>query len=265
MQNKLLHSQYIEITNKVKVAIPKFGDVYKCEVEYLTIAHHLTDMPFSRMAELWINKIDYSQITFYDLFVQAIYELQILCSENQERITMYFGDGQKRIKNLDKMFFYDLDIHDLLIAKNANDEFLIISKSSGEVVFTQDTMDKTADAIRKIIGEQKDLRKEDIGGASGRYVLDRAVKVYKRELQKQKMNPRQYSALESYIVAMVNMSDFKYDFESVMNISYVQFVLSLKQLMHIKHVENIALGIYTGNIDIEKIDKQCQNYFSLEN
>ena len=125
-------------------------------------------------------------------------------------------------------------------------------------------MDKIAVAIRKILGEKRDDRKEDIGGASGRYVLDRAVTLLKRDLKKKAKNPRQYSVLESYLVTMVNNKDFKYNFETVMNIKYIEFTLSVKQILHNIHISNIAIGVYTGNVLSEKLSTKDQSCFVLE-
>ena len=119
--------------------------------------------------------------------------------------------------------------------------------------------------IKTIIGTQKDKRKEDIGGASGRYVLERSVKVLKREIKKLQDHPRQYSYLESCLVTLVNTEKFPYNFETVMNVKYILFVLSLRQFVHTNSVDNINLGIYTGNIPMYKISNKDQNYFLLEN
>lgn len=265
MRSKILTDDYIKITDKVKVAIPLFKDVYEYEKEYFLIAHHLTDMPFTRMAELWLAKIDYVTITFYDLFIQALYELQILCTGTPEQVSQMFGVSFSPSPDLVSLFFVDLDVGNLVILKHKNGSFIVIDKLTHEVVFDEDIIDKTADALRKIIGTQKDKRKEDIGGASGRYVLERSVKVLKREIKKLQDHPRQYSYLESCLVTLVNTEKFPYNFETVMNVKYILFVLSLRQFVHTNSVDNINLGIYTGNIPMDKISNKDQNYFLLEN
>lgn len=265
MRSKILTDDYIKITDKVKVTIPLFKDVYEYEKEYFLIAHHLTDMPFTRMAELWLAKIDYATITFYDLFIQGLYELQVLCAGTPEQVSQMFGVSFSPSPSLIDLFFVDLDISNLVILKHKDGSFIVRDKITYEVIFDEEIMDKTADALRKIIGTQKDKRKEDIGGASGRYVLERSVKVLKREIKKMKDHPRQYSFLESSLVTLVNTEKFPYNFETVMNIKYILFVLSLRQFVHTNYVDNINLGIYTGTIIADKVSQRDQDYFALEN
>lgn len=63
---------------------------------------------------------------------------------------------------------------------------------------------------------------------------------------------------------MVNNKDFKYNFETVMDISYVEFILSVKQILQNIHVANIDLGVYTGNILADKLTDKDRSYFALE-
>lgn len=63
---------------------------------------------------------------------------------------------------------------------------------------------------------------------------------------------------------MVNNKDFKYNFETVMDISYVEFILSVKQILQNIHVANIDLGVYTGNILADKLPDKDRSYFALE-
>ena len=63
---------------------------------------------------------------------------------------------------------------------------------------------------------------------------------------------------------MVNNKDFKYNFETVMNIKYIEFTLSVKQILHNIHISNIAIGVYTGNVLSEKLSTKDQSCFVLE-
>ena len=85
MQNKIFLNDTITINQYVQVYIPTFKEVYENEDDYFLLAYHLTAMPFTRRAELWLNKIDYITLNFYDLFIQALYELKILsCGTDEE-------------------------------------------------------------------------------------------------------------------------------------------------------------------------------------
>lgn len=49
-----------------------------------------------------------------------------------------------------------------------------------------------------------------------------------------------------------------------MDMSYVEFILSAKQILQNIHVANIDLGIYTGNILADKLTDKDRSYFALE-
>ena len=49
-----------------------------------------------------------------------------------------------------------------------------------------------------------------------------------------------------------------------MDISYVEFILSVKQILQNIHVANIDLGVYTGNILADKLPDKDRSYFALE-
>lgn len=264
MQNKIFLDNYIKINDYVELYIPTVREVYKNEDDYYLLSYHLTAMPFTRRAELWLNKIDYITLNFYDLFTYALYEMKVLASNDTQMITKMFGTHKKSNPNIGNLFFRGFDIKNIEIRYTEDKHYLVADSTNQHILFNETDIDKTAEVLRKIIGEKKDNRKEDVKGASGRYVLERAVKVLKRKLKKEAECPRQYSIIESYIVTLVNNKDFKYNFETVMDISYVEFILSVKQILQNIHVANIDLGVYTGNILADKLTDKDRSYFALE-
>lgn len=79
-------------------------------------------MPFTRRAELWLNKIDYITLNFYDLFIQALYELKILSCGTDEEIIKLFGANKKRNTNIFSMFFRGFNISDIQICMTTDNE-----------------------------------------------------------------------------------------------------------------------------------------------
>lgn len=65
-------------------------------------------MPFTRRAELWLNKIDYITLNFYDLFTYALYEMKVLASNDTQMITKMFGTHKKSNPNIGNLFLEDL-------------------------------------------------------------------------------------------------------------------------------------------------------------
>lgn len=110
MQNKIFLDNYIKINDYVELYIPTVREVYKNEDDYYLLSYHLTAMPFTRRAELWLNKIDYITLNFYDLFTYALYEMKVLASNDTQMITKMFGTHKKSNPNIGNLFFRGFDI-----------------------------------------------------------------------------------------------------------------------------------------------------------
>lgn len=108
MQNKIFLDNYIKINDYVELYIPTVREVYKNEDDYYLLSYHLTAMPFTRRAELWLNKIDYITLNFYDLFTYALYEMKVLASNDTQMITKVFGTHKKSNPNIGNLFLEGL-------------------------------------------------------------------------------------------------------------------------------------------------------------
>ncbi len=61
------------------------------------------------------------------------------------------------------------------------------------------------------------------------------------------------SELQSLIVAMVNSSEFKYDYETVKKISIYQFNQSVHQIINKTDWSNRMHGVYAGTVDAKRL------------
>jgi len=77
----------------------------------------------------------------------------------------------------------------------------------------------------------------------------------KRMERKRRNGEEEPSQLEQLIVALVNREEFKYDYESVKNLTVYQFYRSFYQIIHKVNYDNLMTGAYTGNVDTTKIKK----------
>lgn len=87
------------------------------------------------------------------------------------------------------------------------------------------------------------------------YILDRAKK--KREREKARLQNKQdsksSSALDGVILFLVNNCNFKYNFETVKNITLYDLYASYKQINKNAEIDNIMSGYYFGTVDLKKI------------
>ena len=88
-----------------------------------------------------------------------------------------------------------------------------------------------------------------------KYMLQRA-----REKQKRNKNRKSDSQIESLIVALVNAPEFKYDFESVLNLTIYQFNESVRQIIKRVDYNNRMFGVYSGTINAKEMSQDDLNW-----
>lgn len=180
--------------------------------------------------------IDFTKINDFELFCLTFPKLQAM------DVSMIFGD---------------LDLKTFAPAINENSkEVVLIQKDTG-VKIDRAVHSMISTCLRKIL----DLPKDDKapGNEEARkYMIDRARKKQKRRMRKSKSQG--VSQLENYIVALVNSSEFPYDYMSVRDLSIYQFYASLKQIVHKVHYDKTMIGFYAGTIKLEDLPKDSRTW-----
>ena len=65
------------------------------------------------------------------------------------------------------------------------------------------------------------------------------------------------------VVALVNTSEFPYDYDSCMNLSIYRFNQSAKQIGHKIAFDNTMIGVYAGTVDTSKMtNKDCLSWIA---
>lgn len=72
-------------------------------------------------------------------------------------------------------------------------------------------------------------------------------------LEKKSKEENAGSWLEPLVSAMVNCDSFKYSYETVWQLTFYQFMDAVRRIQKINDYQNLSMGIYTGNIDTEKM------------
>lgn len=100
-----------------------------------------------------------------------------------------------------------------------------------------------ADTIRKINLLEKVTSKPGNESAH-KYLLKR-----ERRKQLRSTKKKQEPYLEKLIIALVNTTEFPYDYDSCMNLSIYRFNQSLRQIQHKIAFDNTMMGVYAGTIN----------------
>ncbi|WP_206459448.1 hypothetical protein [Anaerovorax sp. IOR16] len=240
MGNKisLLKCGKVPITPQLYVRIPTVGEVLDDEQTYFSILSSLIATPSSHMVQLDKVGIDFTEIKDYDLFLMLFDMLK------SEDLSLFFGD------------------------MNTSNFEMGINNQNGETVFYNETNNimidmfvysQIVEILRKITLSEKKVIKPANEEAK-RYLLEKEKKKLKRSMRE---GYKPY--LESLVIALVNTTEFKYNYEEVMNLSLYKFNQSFKQIQSKISFDNTMVGVYTGNIDTSKIsDKSCLSWLSIQ-
>lgn len=228
----LLYSSAYPITEKISLVVPKVGEILDQEEDYYACVSMLTGMPIDFMVQLDDIGVDFAEISDYELFL------------------ILFGT----IKSMNTgLIFGDLDLSRFEYAKNTQTGMNVVYDEEDDIVIDRVVQTRIANTLRKIHHLEKDHRKP--GNKEARdYMLERARKKQKRKKR------RHESQLSQLIVAAVNTEQFKYNFETVRDLTIYQFNESIRQIQHKVDYDNKIHGIYAGTVDPKSISQDDLNW-----
>lgn len=238
MENKksLLKATSIDIAPNLTLRIPTVGEILNNEQEYYNIVSTFTTTPFQYMVQLADMGIDYTEITEYELF-KILFPLYAKFD-----LSMLFGD---------------LNTSDFEVYTLKKDDSQVIYSPSNDITIDKSTYNDLVDAIRKINLFEK-VKSKPGNEHMKEYLL-------KKERKRQKRNAKKpYKPyLEKMVVALVNTSEFPYNYESCMDLSIYNFNQSFKQIKQKIIFDNTMIGVYAGTVDVSKMtDKDCLSWIS---
>ena len=213
---------------KLSIRIPTVGEILEDEQNYYNIISSLTASPYQYMVQLNdVFHIDYTTITDYELF------MMLFSAYLQSDLSIVFGD---------------LNISDFKI-KIDNQQNILMSSSSG-IEINEKVYNDLANIIRKINLLEKVNYKPGNESAK-KYLLE-------KERKKQKRNAKKpYEPyLEKIVIALVNTSEFPYDYDACMDLSIYRFNQSFKQIQHKIAFDKTMIGVYAGTVDTSKLSNK---------
>ena len=236
MENKkcLLNATSVEIVPNLFLRIPTVGEILEDEDKYYGIVSSLTASPFQYMVQLDDMGIDYTQITDYQLF------MMLFPMYAQSDLSLIFGD---------------LDTSDFNVYINQDDDSQVIYSPSNNIVIDELVYNDLADMIRKINLFEK-VKSKPGNESARKYLLEKERKKQKRNAKK----PR-FPYLEKMVIALVNTSEFPYNYETCMDLSIYKFNQSLQQIQRKIAFDNTMVGVYAGTVDTSKMtDKDALSW-----
>ena len=222
----LLHASSVQIIPNLTVRIPTVEEILGQEETYFQIVSAFTSTPFQYMIPLDDMGIDYTKITEYELF-QMLFPVYA-----QSDLSILFGD---------------VDLSDFSIYIRETDKETILFSPKNNIAIDEPVYHKLADTIRSIHLIEKVKSKP--GNESARtYLLEKEPARQKRAARK----PHS-SHLEKLVVALVNTSEFPYDYRSCMELPIYQFYQSFQQIQHKIQFDHTMTGVYAGTVDTSRM------------
>lgn len=231
----LLYKDFIPVGDRIKVRIPKLRDIIEKEDEYFGMVSIFTATPYDFMAELDDIGIDFTELNEFDLFML----LSVGLAESDM-----------------SLLFEDLDFSLFERAVNEQNGNLVLIDREHDIVIDRGVLAEIAMALRKI-HHIEPSRKKPGNEEAKKYMIERARK---KRARNRKRNAA--SQLEQLIVALVNTEQFKYNYESVLDLSIYQFNESVAQVVTKIDYDNRMHGVYAGTVDIKHMSQDDLTWLS---
>lgn len=225
----LLYADSYPINDQISVVIPSLGEVIDNEDEYYSLITAFTSTPVDMMVQLDDAGFDFATMSDYELFLLIFNGIK----------SMNVG-----------LVLRGVDFASLIPYYEENLDMIVLKDESGETVIDRNIYNRIAVTLRYINFLERNRKKP--GNKEAReYMLERA-----RKKLKYSKNRETSSYLESLIVSVVNTEQFKYDFNSVRDLSLYQFNSSVRQVMKKVEFDNRMFGVYTGNISVKDLKQE---------
>ena len=232
MENRsLLNQSSVQITDQLSLRIPTVGEILENESTYFSLVSIMTSTPFQYMVQLDDLGIDYTKITDFEMF-RLLFPLYA-----QQDISIIFGN---------------LNLKDIAAYHDNSTNLDVLYSPVSDIKIDEFVYFNMARCMRQV-NCIKYERKKPKGEHTRKYLLEKERRHLKNLERMRKGKEFEQSELEKLIVALVNNEKFKYDYQSIRNLSIYNFYQSFQQIQHEINFNNVMRGVYAGTIDTSKL------------
>lgn len=219
----------ITINNPTLREIKDFG-----EERYWGVLSRLTASPYDLKVMLDDGGIRYEDISDYELFLMLYQSFTI------EDTRIFFGDLDIASMNLAHSSIID----DIVLI--SDDESIVIDKGVHSIII---------DHLRSMHYMKRNWK---IAGNefTRRFYMDED----RRNLEMNKNKPF-VSNLAPLISTVVNCAECKYTYNTIYDLAIYPFMDCVKRVQVVKNCDHLMYGVYTGNVDVKKMNKDELNIF----
>lgn len=220
------------INDKIKLSQPTIGTVVDYgEASYFSMVHTLTAIPSDLKSQLWDMGLDWCNVEDFELF------LMLSQTMTPDKTGIIFGD---------------LDFSKMRpFRNNQNGEIVLADKESGVIIDKLIYM-RMMTFLRKLHNITPKPEK-----AKGKIAKRAMIDEDRRNHELNKNKP-----FKSYLLPLISAVKVKqgYTKDYVRNMGLFEFFDDLGRLQVVSNSENLMHGIYSGTVDVKKIDKKELNW-----
>lgn len=248
----LLGKKEYKLTDNLIIHIPLVSEIRNCfedELKYFQLVSIFTSTPCDAMVELDDAGIDYTTVSEYWLFIM--------------KFSMLLNSPQRVDFKHWNMIFPYLNLEDLSL--KIQDDIATVVNKANNVIIDERIYLKLADLLRQMLNISKNMEYYKVPEEeTRRYIIDRQRLKNKRQLERSsRQGETMSSSLDGVILLLVNNNNFKYNFETVKNLTIYDLYACLKQIYTDREVDGIMSGYWSGNVDLKKIDNSKLNRIIL--
>ncbi len=221
------------INDKIAIHQPTIGEIKDYgEQAYFSMAHTICTIPSDMKSQLWDMKIDWMEITDFQLFI-------LLCKTlSPERTGILFGD---------------LDFTELkLYPHPQNENMVVLANKETGVVIDEYIYMKMVEYIRRMHGFTKKVER----------AKNKMTKKVLIQEDRDRIAKNSNKEFESYLLPLVSSVQARlgYTKEYIRNMGLCEFMDQVSRLQIIVSSDALLHGMYGGFIDTKKINKKELNW-----
>ena len=229
-KSKVLAGYDFFINDKISIHNPKVGEVIEFgESEYFNVVHALCSIPSDFKSMLFDSGIDYEKISDFDLFIMITRGLK---------------------KEDTKLVFNDLDLSKFEVDVNSQNSKRILVDHENKVVLDEYIYISIMEYLRTLHGIKPKIEKAANEWTKKALIEDDRVRI---KMRKEKDNE---PFLYGLMLSAINTEEFKYNSETIKNITLFELFESISQIQHKKSAMALLQGSYSGMLDMSKVDKK---------
>jgi hypothetical protein len=163
------------------------------------------------------------------------------------------------IRKISPLLFKDFNLGDFEISESQSTGQIVLYNSQHDLAIDEYTYKWLSTVFCTMHMYTKSRPIIPANQTAKNYIIERALTKAKYNKKK-----KHSSNLDNLILAMVNNANFKYNFETVYDLTVYDFNASVRQIIKKYQVDNLYNGIYSGCVDGSKIKDSNLDWLNFD-